>query len=77
MYIVELLTGEYEDTLSEIVFITKDLEYAERWKARYESLIERQREIINKKYDDPLVYLHDLIRYYYPRIRIITAEERG
>lgn len=81
MYIVQECIGDYDDIIERIIFVTSNKKLAEKWKEKYERIIENNKERISNYYDDenydkPYPLWHDKIVYRLPRITITEIERR-
>lgn len=52
MYLVEITTGQWEDTYYEKVFVTGDKKKADEWVERFNHIIEKYRGFSESYYDD-------------------------
>jgi hypothetical protein len=83
MYLVEVVSGHYDDTSYHQVFVTARKSIASRWVNKFNRLIEGQAKRINEgdcmeKYlhDEPTLFWFDYIIYESPKARFSEIEVR-
>lgn len=80
MYLVIVATGSYDDYTENVKFVTDDKTVADTWVARFNKIIDDNRERINDfpiqdpENEEPFWYW--LIQYYYPNAMVRETEYR-
>ena len=81
IYLVAVCSGEYEDYTEHNIFATTDKDKAEKWRDKYNRIIDNNKDRINNYYDDrdwvkPEPFWYDKINYDLPKARIREVELR-
>ena len=81
IYLVMVCSGEYEDYTERHIFATKDKKRAEKWRDKYNRIIDSNKDRINHYYDDqnwskPEPFWYDEINWYSPAAQVREIELR-
>ncbi len=81
IYLVQVCSGQYEDYREREMFATADKERAEKWRDKYNRIIDNNKDRIKHYYDDqdwnkPEPFWYDEINCNLPTARVIEIEWR-
>jgi predicted secreted protein len=81
IYVVQVCRGQYDDYWENEIFATADKARAEKWRDRYNRIIDDNKERIDNYYDDqdwskPEPFWYSEINWDVPRARVIEIEWR-